>query len=127
MEKLYLGVAREIITPEVGGRLYGYRPDIYSECVNDDLTATAFYFKQGDTRALMVSLTVVSIGKAVVDRLLPEIEARFGIAETCAMLSAIHTHSGPCIQGRAFPLYLNLLLTQNLRQKIRTGFFRPQF
>ena len=98
MEKLYLGIAREIITPEVGGRLYGYRPDIYSERVNDDLTATAYYFQQGQTKALMVSITLCSIGKTVADRLLKEIEDRFGI--TCAMLSAIHTHSGPCMQGR---------------------------
>ena len=42
MEKLYLGVAREIITPAIGGQLYGYRPDIFSESVEDDLTVTAY-------------------------------------------------------------------------------------
>ena len=58
MEKLYLGVARECITPEVGGTLYGYRPDVFSTSVEDDLTATAFFFRQGDTQALMISLTL---------------------------------------------------------------------
>ena len=46
MESLCLGVAREVITPEVGSQLYGYTPDVFSEAVEDDLTVTAFYFKQ---------------------------------------------------------------------------------
>ena len=56
--KLYLGVAREIITPEIGGNLYGYRPDVYSKSVHDDLTATVFYFTDGVKSALMISAAV---------------------------------------------------------------------
>ena len=44
-EKLFLGVSRVNITPEVGGNLYGYTPDVISESVHDDLAAIAFYFK----------------------------------------------------------------------------------
>ena len=55
MEQLLLGVSREIITPEIGGQMYGYRPDIFSESVADDLTVTAFYFRQGDTVCLMIA------------------------------------------------------------------------
>ena len=40
MESLCLGVARENITPEIGGQLYGYRPNIFSESVADELTVT---------------------------------------------------------------------------------------
>ena len=65
MEKLFLGVAREIITPPLGAQLYGYRPDLYSESLADDLTATALYFSQGDTRAVMVSATVCLIQTAL--------------------------------------------------------------
>lgn len=52
MKKLMLGVGREMITPPVGGHLYGYNSDIVSESVNDDLTVTAFYFKQNSKRRL---------------------------------------------------------------------------
>ena len=38
---LTLGVGRRVITPPVGSNLYGYRPDVISESVHDDLTATA--------------------------------------------------------------------------------------
>ena len=60
-QNLILGVARTIITPKVGTLLYGYRPDLVSESVNDDLTATAFYFKQGERVALLVSVTLGSV------------------------------------------------------------------
>jgi len=97
MKKLYLGVAREVITPPIGSQMYGYRPDIFSESVADDLTATAFYFQQGDARALMISCTVASVGNEVAQPLLKKIAERFGIPVERCMLCATHTHSGPCL------------------------------
>ena len=41
MEQFLLGVSRECITPAIGGQLYGYRPDLFSNAPADDLTATA--------------------------------------------------------------------------------------
>ena len=57
-EKLFVGVSRKDITPEVGCQLFGYRPDLYSDGVNDNLTATAFAFYYGDVNALMVTVSV---------------------------------------------------------------------
>ena len=99
MKKLYLGTGRTVITPEVGGRLYGYNPNIYSTSVADDLTATAFYFKQGDTQALMVSATVCSVSKKVVTRIFSQVEEKYGIPQQNCMLCATHTHSGPCLSS----------------------------
>lgn len=99
MEPLYLGVARKIITPEVGGNLYGYRPDIYSESVADDLTVDAYYFKQGDTVALLINSTLCALATDLCDELRAELERRHGIPASAIMLSAIHTHSGPCLTG----------------------------
>ncbi len=42
MGKLYFSVDRKMITPKIGGHLYGYRPDIFPESVEDDRTVTAF-------------------------------------------------------------------------------------
>ncbi len=97
---LQLGVSREIITPEIGGNLYGYGPDVYSESVADDLTLTAFYFEQGDTKALMMSATVCLIQTAMTERIFAEISARFGIPREHCMLCATHTHSGPITEGQ---------------------------
>ena len=54
MESLKLGVAREIITPKVGTYLMGYRLNAASTRVEDDLTATAFYFEQEGRKILLV-------------------------------------------------------------------------
>ena len=61
MSRLFLGASREIITPKTGARLFGYSPLLYSGSVNDDLTLTAFAFLKGDTKALMVSVSVGNI------------------------------------------------------------------
>lgn len=99
MKPLYLGVSRKIITPEAGGRLYGYRPDIYSDEIADDLTLDAFYFKQGDTVALLLNATLCALATDLCDELRGEMERRFGIPASAIMLNAIHTHSGPCLTG----------------------------
>lgn len=99
MEKLYLGIARQVITPEIGGQLYGYRSDIFSETVEDDLTATAFYFKQGSTQVLMLSINVCLIQTELAQHILCLIEQKFGIPNGNCMLCATHTHSGPNTAG----------------------------
>ena len=99
MDKLYLGVARENITPAVGCQLYGYRPNIFSTTVADELTATAFYFKQGSTEALMLSITVCLINTELSKNIAKLIYEEFGIPEENCMLSATHTHSGPNTAG----------------------------
>lgn len=100
MEKLYLGVARELITPEVGCNLYGYRPDVIAESVSDDLTATAFCFQQGSIRALMISLTLGSLQCQLAERLRSLIRQKTGIPEANCMLSCTHTHSAPNTTGQ---------------------------
>jgi len=98
-EKLYLGVGRKIITPKIGANLFGYRPDISSTSVNDNLTATAFYFKQEEKEALLLSLSLCIVPKTISDRLQTIIETEFGISGKYCMIHAIHTHSGPIIGG----------------------------
>lgn len=100
MKGLALGVAREVITPKVGGQLYGYRPDIFSNSVADDLHVTAFYFEQCDEKALMLSAEVCLISTALSQSILSLIEKRFGIASQNCMLCATHTHSGPNTSGQ---------------------------
>ncbi|MBQ3083904.1 MAG: neutral/alkaline non-lysosomal ceramidase N-terminal domain-containing protein [Clostridia bacterium] len=100
MNQFQCGVARAVITPAVGGQLYGYRPDIFSESVADDLTVTAFYLEQGNRKALLLSATVCLIQTALSREILAQIEQRFGIPKTSCILSATHTHSGPNTAGQ---------------------------
>ena len=79
MEKLLLGVGRTVITPPIGCSLAGYGPGLYSDSLADDLTATAFWFRQEDRQALMVSMTLCSLHNTVRDEIMNKIEERFGM------------------------------------------------
>lgn len=94
-EKLKLGVATEIITPKIGCNLCGYTLDVISSEVNDDLTATAYYFSDGKTEALMLSITVCVIDAKLAHRISAEIEELTGIPRDNIIVHATHTHSGP--------------------------------
>ena len=99
MGKLCLGVARENITPKIGGQLYGYHPDVFSDSIHDDLTVTAFYFRQDQAQALMLSVTVCLIETELSRKILTLIEEKTGIPKENCMLCATHTHSGPNTAG----------------------------
>ena len=99
MEKLILGVGRQIITPPIGAQLYGYRPDLYAESLADDLTATAFYFRQGDTCAVMVSATVCLIQTALCEEIRDALAAKLSVPRENCIICATHTHSGPNTGG----------------------------
>ena len=99
MEKLYLGIAQENITPKVGCNLYGYYPDIISDGVLDDLALTAYYFKQGDTQALMLNATLCAFSTAYAEELLNAVSEKTKIPVQNIQLSATHTHTGPCTKG----------------------------
>ncbi len=99
-KNLYLGVATEKITPEIGGQLYGYTPDVFSIGLSDDLTVTAFYFEQGDVKAVMLSATVCLINTELSDEVRAKIEAECGVCAKNILFSATHTHSGPNVSGQ---------------------------
>jgi len=100
LNKAFLcGIGREIITPEVGCNLYGYSPDVYSTCVNDDLTSTAFYFDDGEKSAMMISVTVCNIENGISQSIRDAIAEELEIPVGNIILAAIHTHSGPNTAG----------------------------
>ncbi len=98
-EVLKLGVAREVITPELGGMLYGYPSCPHSTGVHDDLHVTVFAFSQGQMKALMISVELCTIRTDIVDQLRQDTEAMFGIPKSHILLNSTHTHSGPAMGG----------------------------
>lgn len=99
MKKLMMGIGRELITPPVGGHLYGYNPDIISQSVNDDLSVTAFYFEQGSVKALMLSITVCEINTCLCTSIREMLQEKTGVPKENIMLCATHTHSAPNVAG----------------------------
>lgn len=94
-----IGISKADITPLVGCQLFGYRPDLFSESVNDNLTATTFFFKQGNKTALMITACLCLIDITVTDELRRMIEEKHGIRKEDILICATHTHSGPSMNN----------------------------
>jgi hypothetical protein len=93
--KLLLGVARGDITPEVGCNLFGYRPDLYSKSVNDNLTATVFAFMQGEDKFVLITVCVCILDTKITDELRKLISEKHSVKKGNIIICATHTHSGP--------------------------------
>jgi len=94
---LKVGVAREIITPELGGLFAGYGSKKPSDRVNDDLTVTAIALESGDTKVLFMSATVCLISNDLCDKLREKCGAAAGVPAKNVIVTAVHTHTGPVL------------------------------
>ncbi len=95
MEKLYLGIGRRVITPEIGARLFGYQDNVYSKSVNDDLHTTAYVFRQKDALSAIISVSVCLIDTPMTKNIREKIEAEANIPYSNILIATTHTHSGP--------------------------------
>jgi len=96
---LFAGVAREKITPKVGGFLFGYNDQTKSDSIHDDLMATALALKSGDTSTIILSIDVCLIHNTICEEIRSKIAAETGIPAKNVILSPTHTHSGPRTMG----------------------------
>ena len=90
-----IGIGREIITPKLGGFLFGYNATTVSNNLIDDLDVTALLMKTENTSALLISFAVCLIHDTVVKKISEEAAAIAGIPASNVIVSATHTHSGP--------------------------------
>ncbi len=93
------GASRQDITPPVGTLLYGYRPDLCSESVHDNLSVTALALSQGDETALMLTVENGDIQTALCDDTRRAIADHCGIPIEHILISSTHTHSAPNLSG----------------------------
>ena len=93
------GAAREITTPPVGTLLYGYRPDLASTGVNDNLSVTALAMSQNGKTALMLTAEIGDIQTELCGTLIKKIASECGIPENHILVSSTHTHSAPNLSG----------------------------
>lgn len=107
MKKLMLGVARNDITPKVGGLLFGYTLDFHSSAINDNLHITALSFKYGETKVMFLNATVCVIGVTYCDEIRRKISSELGIPFENIIISVIHTHSGPSLAEEADGWYFD--------------------
>ncbi len=95
------GAAREIVTPAIGTKLYGYTPDVVSTEVHDDLTVSAIAFGDGDRTLLLVSVDLGDLDTALCNDLRAACAEACGLAMPDIILTTTHAHCSPNLAGMA--------------------------
>ena len=92
-----VGASQVDITPHPGVELSGFAARVQpSTGVLDPLFARALYLAEGSERVLWVHCDLIGFDRAIVLEFRDWAWERFGLAAGQVMLSATHTHSGPC-------------------------------
>ena len=104
--KLKAGIAREIITPKLGGLFCGYSSEKPSTAVHDDLTVTSLAVESGGTRAVLLSVTVCVLGNELCARLRALCGEAAGVPAANVIIAATHTHSGPITSDSGDAVYV---------------------
>ncbi len=92
MSTLTAGVSRANITPPVGAITNGGKPAIG---IAGELFAKAMVLDDGRTKAALVTVDIILLGKDVVSEARERIEQMTGIPVSHVMFAASHTHSTP--------------------------------
>jgi len=109
------GTSRLDITPLPGAELSGFAARIQpSTGILDPLHARGLYLEDGGERLLWLHTDLVGVERALVLEMRRWAHDRLGIAGDRVMLSATHTHSGPCtvrlLEAGAYdPAYVEFL------------------
>jgi hypothetical protein len=142
-EEYRIGAAHREITPPIGSQLAGFdaRKGV-STGVHDDLFARAMVIERNGVQAMLISVEVISLGRAFCTRLRKEIERLTGVPAAHIVIAATHTHCGPAThhhfynQGQALDdVYLVSLAAgvceaaveafqQRAPRRLRAGFAR---
>ncbi len=93
------GASRQIITPSVGTFLYGYRPDLASDGIHDDLSLTALALSQNNETVILMTVEVGDIQTALCDDTRKKIADHCNIPFENIVISSTHTHSAPNLSG----------------------------
>ncbi|HVJ79640.1 MAG TPA: hypothetical protein VNC50_01110, partial [Planctomycetia bacterium] len=98
--QLKAGAAAVDITPGAGTPLAGYYHLRLSEGTLDPIFAKAMVLEDGETRAAIVTLDLITSPKLLVDEIRLEVERRTGIPGANVMVHATHAHTGPVLTSR---------------------------
>ena len=101
------GLAKTIITPKQQMWMGGFAARTHpSEGKLHDLWAKAIALEDASgKKALMITIDLVGIPKAVSDHVREQIKAKYGLEKAQIMLSTSHTHSGPVLENALTDIY----------------------
>jgi hypothetical protein len=97
-KELYVGVARENITPPVGMRLCGTFEERLATGVHDSLYVRAFVFQQGETKIAIAGCDLAMVFPEICDSVRARIK-KLGFSSTHVLIHGSETHNGPDYYG----------------------------
>jgi len=93
---LKAGFAETIITPKNGRCiLAGYGEDLYSHGVHDDLYASAVYFEDESSKAVLISFDLIGLDGELIARLKSKVQEAVNVNFDSIFFTCTHTHEGP--------------------------------
>ena len=92
---MLVGVAREIINPEIGHHLCGYGSDYPNTGVHDDLSVTALYLSDGTREALLLNFDLIGLVQSTGERFRKAIGRATRVKADNVFLACTHVHSAP--------------------------------
>jgi neutral ceramidase len=93
--KFSAGFAAIDITPEPGGKKIGWMADITIESILNPIAARAAVFEAENDSVGLISLDLLAVRSADVDRIRRGIEARYGFHGNSVLICATHNHASP--------------------------------
>lgn len=94
------GAAKVVISPPVGSWMGGYLPAPRSTGVHDDVHVRCLVMSDSAGASYaMISLEIVGLFKADVDKMISAASQKSGIPESNFLVGSIHTHKGPDVMG----------------------------
>jgi hypothetical protein len=115
---MILGASQIEITPQPGVELSGFAARVQPSCgLLDPLFAKALYFAEGGEELLWIHCDLIGLDREIGLSFRHWARDRFGLGGERVMLSATHTHSGPCTihlqeAGAYDAAYVELLQTR---------------
>lgn len=92
---LEVGVARVDITPPLSFPMAGYYSIRLSAGTHDPLWAKAICFRTGAFPCVLLICDTISINESVTTEICRRIREKTGLPESCIVITATHTHTGP--------------------------------
>ena len=97
MNNLQIGYAEENINPKLGIAIEGYYVPRFAKGILSDLKVISLAIKSNGTTVLLLSLDLCEIDNGAVKKIKTSIANKTGVCEDNVIVTATHTHTGPCL------------------------------
>ena len=91
---MLVGVAREVINPELGHSLCGYG-DYPNTGVHDDISVTALFLDDGTRQAILLSYDLIGLRAATLATIRNSVSQATGVPAAHVFAASTHVHSAP--------------------------------